>query len=64
MIPVNSLPLSLTDNHIAQFELKKLEVAKLVLRCLIDGYERLFFTSLKKANIITEFKKIDYNTLF
>jgi len=60
VIPVNSLPLSLTDNHIAQFELKKLEVAKLVLRCLIDGYERLFFTSLKKANIITEFKKIDY----
>lgn len=59
--PTNTLsPLALASYHIAQFDLKKLDHAGLVLRCSIGGYEKLFFTSLKKAKNEAEFKNLDY----
>lgn len=59
--PMNSMsPLALSSYHIAQFELGELEKAGLILRSSLGGYERLYFTSLKRAKEEVEFDSKDY----
>lgn len=59
--PMNSMsPLALSSYHIAQFAISDLDSAGLVLRSDFGGYERLYFTSLKKAKEEVEFDSKDY----
>ncbi|WP_423679201.1 hypothetical protein [Undibacterium sp. WLHG33] len=52
--------LSLNENHVAQFNYSDLESAGLILKCSVDGFEKLFFTSLKRAKDEVTFKTKDY----